>query len=90
MIVINGLPYYKSTRRDKKLYTIVNGKKVHFGNNKYQHYFDKTGIWQHLDHLDDKRRLSFIKRFSGIKLKTGKLAINDVNQPAYHALRILW
>ena len=42
--------YEKSTRKGKKLMTIVNGKTIHFGDSKMEQYKDKTGIWKSKDH----------------------------------------
>ncbi len=82
--------YEKSTRKDKKLMTIVDGKKVHFGNPNYQQFKDKTGIWKELDHNDDKRRKNYLNRASGIKNKQGQLTKDIPSSPNYHAIRILW
>ena len=82
--------YEKSTRKDKKLMTIVDGKKVHFGNPSYQHFKDKTGIWKSLDHNDPKRRKNYLSRASGIKNKQGQLTKDIPSSPNYHAIRILW
>ena len=79
--------YEKSTRKDKKLMTIVDGKKVHFGNPSYQHFKDKTGIWKKLDHNDPERRKNYS---SGIKNKQGQLTKDIPSSPNYHAIRILW
>ena len=56
MVKIGKYNYEKSNRKNKKLMTIVDGKKIHFGNPSYQQYFDKTGIWKSLDHGDKERR----------------------------------
>lgn len=82
--------YEKSTRKDKKLMTKVDGKPVHFGNPKYQHFKDKTGIWKSKDHNDPERRKNYLSRAKGIKLKDGSLAYKNPKQPNYHAVRILW
>ena len=82
--------YEKSTRKDKKLMTIVDGKKVHFGNPKYQHFKDKTGIWKSKDHGDPARQKNYLSRAKGIKLKDGSLAWKNPKSPNYHAVRILW
>lgn len=82
--------YEKSTRKDKKLMTEVDGKKVHFGNPNYQHFKDKTGIWKKLDHNDPERRKNYLSRAGGIKNKEGKLTKYIPSSPNYHAIRILW
>jgi|688.fasta_scaffold72748_7 hypothetical protein len=61
-----------STRKGKKydvyeLYTI--GKDIHlpyilsFGASKYQHYFDKLGGYDELNHNDEKRLKKYYARF---------------------------
>lgn len=90
MIKIGKFNYEKSTRKDKKLMVIVNGKKIHFGNPNYQHYKDKTGLWKELDHLDKKRRKNYLSRSGGIRNKEGKLTKDIESSPNYHAIRILW
>ena len=90
MVKIGKYNYEKSTRKDKKLMTIVDGKKVHFGNPSYQHFKDKTGIWKSLDHGDKERRKNYLSRASGIKDGQGNLTKNNPLSPNYHAIRILW
>lgn len=88
---INGLIYYPSTRKDKKLMVNVNGKWIHFGNSNYQHFFDKTGLLdKKLNHKDIKRRLRYLKRAKGIKYNNGKFTYSDINSPNYHSINILW
>jgi len=82
--------YEKSTRKDKKLMTEVNGKKVHFGSRDMQHYKDKTGIWKELDHLDLKRRRNYLLRSGSIRNKEGKLTKDIETSPNYHSRAILW
>ena len=48
--------YEKSTKKGKKLQVVVDGKTIHFGNDKYQQYEDKTKIWKSKDHKDEVRR----------------------------------
>ena len=90
MIKIGKYNYEKSTRKDKKLMTVVDGKKVHFGNPNYQQYKDRTGIWKKLDHLDPERRKNYLSRARGIKNKQGQLTKDIPSSPNYHAIRILW
>jgi len=37
MVKVGKYNYEKSTRKDKKLMTVVNGKTIHFGNSSMQH-----------------------------------------------------
>ena len=91
IVKVGRFTYKKSTRPDKKLMVLLkNNKKIHFGSRSMEHFKDKTGIWKSKDHGDEKRRNSFRARMSGIKLKDGTRAIDDVDSPAYHSLRVLW
>lgn len=67
-------------------------KLIHFGDLKYFHFKDKTPLKLHskLDHNDKKRRERYLKRAKAIKLKNGKFAYLDKNQPAYYSVRFLW
>tara|TARA_R110001592_G_scaffold76291_2_gene230330 strand:+ start:1212 stop:1481 length:270 start_codon:yes stop_codon:yes gene_type:complete len=82
--------YEKSTKKGKKLQVVVDGKTIHFGNDKYQQYEDKTKIWKSKDHKDEVRRKSYLARAKGIKLKDGSLAWKTPKSANYHSVRILW
>ena len=90
MVKVGRYDYKKSTSKGKKLMVIVDGKTIHFGDNKMGHFKDRTGIWKSKDHGDSERRKSFISRSKGIKKKDGSFAWKDPSSPAYHALRVLW
>ena len=90
MVKVGAYEYEKSTAKNKKLMTVVDGKRIHFGDSRFSHYNDRTKIWSSKDTLDKKKRESYRKRHSAIKTKNGKLAISDPSQPAYHSLRVLW
>jgi len=93
MVKIGKYNYELSTRKNKKLMVKIGDKMVHFGSKipLMGHYFDKTELLpKSLNHKDEKRRASYRARHGGIKLKDGSLAIKNPNQPAYHALKILW
>lgn len=51
-----GYPIFVSNLKNKKYYALVNNRKVHFGDSRYQHYTDKMGYWEHLNHYDKERR----------------------------------
>ena len=61
-----------STVNNKKYMAILRNKqtdkivKVHFGDNRYQHFKDTTGmgLYKHLDHNDEDRRARFRARHS--------------------------
>lgn len=90
-VKVGKYTYSKSTRKDKKLMTVIDNKSIHFGDINADHYFDNTGLLpKSMNHLDKDRRDKYIKRHSAIKLKDGSRAVDDPGQPAYHALKILW
>lgn len=83
--------YYISDKPEKKLMTIVNGKKIYFGQMGYMHYKDKTGLLdKSLSHLDKDRRNRYIARASKIVNKEGELTALNPESPNYHAINILW
>ncbi len=76
------MQFKKSTRKNKKYMVTVNNKTVHFGDTRYQHYFDKIGLYSHLNHMDKDRRRNFRKRhFKNSQVKYS---------PAWFALHYLW
>ena len=88
--VIDGYTYSVSTNKNKKLKVVVNGTTIHFGDARYEHFFDKTGLLpKSQNHGDDKRRQAYLNRASKIKDSTG-LAMNNPKSANYHAIRILW
>jgi len=95
-VKVGKYDYEKSTRKGKKLMVKVkqsNGKikTIHFGNDKYQHYEDKTGLLpKSLNHGDKQRRNNYLKRSKAIKNKKGELTHLDPLSANYHAIRILW
>ena len=90
MVKIGGYDYEKSTRKDKKLMTKVKGKTIHFGNPKYQHFKDRTGIWKDKDHNDKKRRENYLTRTKGILDGDGNPTYKNPESPNFHARKILW
>ena len=91
MAKVGNYEYFISDKPNKKLFTIFNSKKIYFGDPKYSHYKDATGlIAKSQNHLDEKRKKSYLARASKIKYKDGNLTANDPNSPNYHAMRILW
>jgi len=66
------MDFKKSTRKYKKYMVKLNdGTTVHFGDNRYSQYKDKTGLglYTHLDHLDKDRRARYKKRHEGTRHK---------------------
>ena len=91
MVKIGKFEYELSTAKGKKLMTKVNGKTIHFGQDGYEHFFDKTGLLPtSLNHKDPKRRQNYLSRTANIKDGLGKLTRNNPNSPNYHSRKILW
>ena len=57
-----GYQIYVSDAKNKKYYALVDGKKVNFGDNRYQHYRDKMGYYSDLDHRNILRRKNYYSR----------------------------
>ena len=89
---IDGYTYSLSTNKNKKLKVIVDNKTIHFGDSRYpEHFFDRTGLLpKSNNHLDEKRKASYLARASKIKDKDGKLTVNNPKTANYHAVRQLW
>lgn len=77
-----GYPIHISDRWPKKYYAEVGGRKVHFGDVRYQQYHDKMGRYSHLDHLNPARRASYKTRHHKDRLARGT--------PGWFADQILW
>lgn len=74
--------YWKSSRPAKKWMTRdPNGKLVYFGDPNMQDY---------TQHHSKKRRKSFRSRMAGIKLKSGKKAIDKRFSPAWLSYYVTW
>ena len=72
---------YVSKRKNKKYAVDYDGKKIHFGDVRYDDY---------LDHGDDKRRENYLKRAKGIKNKKGELTYKDKNSANFWSTAVLW
>lgn len=83
-------PFYnkKITPKHKKYSVIVKSvegdpKIIHFGDSRYQQYYDKIGLYSYLDHFDKERRGQYKQRHIHDN-------INNKNTPGYWAWRYLW
>lgn len=75
----------------KKYVAILsNGKRVPFGDRRYQHYHDKIGKWSSLDHNDKKRRWRYRRRHGALKCKDGRSCVDVKYSPAWFAWHYLW
>ena len=79
-------------------YTAVlsSGKRVYFGDRRYEHYKDSVpkslggGRWSHLDHRDPERRRRYRARHAGVKTKNGRAAYKIQFTPAWFSYYYLW
>ena len=81
--------FIKSKVKNKKYTAIIRDRetlreyRVHFGDKRYEHYFDKIGMYSHLNHLDKKRRRNFRHRHK-------RNYDPNTYSPAYFSWRYLW
>lgn len=84
--------------RGNHKYTAIlsDGKRVSFGDKRYQHYKDRVpkklggGKWSHKDHLDAKRRKNYRDRHGGMRNSQGKRYVDIKYTPAWFSYRYLW
>lgn len=92
MVKVGKYNYELSTRKGKKLMTVVDdGKIIHFGADGMEHFFDKTGLLdKKLNHGDKERRKSYLQRTARIKDGKGNLTKDNPNSSNYHSRKVLW
>jgi len=69
---------------DKKIRT------VEFGDQRYQQYYDRIGMYDNLNHLNRKRRKDYRTRHSGILTADKKKAYKIPYTPAWFSYYLLW
>jgi hypothetical protein len=89
-VKVGKYTYEKSNKKNKKLMTTIDNKVIHFGDNRYEHFFDKTKIWSNLNHNDKERRKNYLTRSAFQKDGKGNLTKDNPLSPNFHARRILW
>lgn len=67
-----------------------NPKLIGFGHRDYEHYFDKLGHYNNLDHKDKERQKQYLARAKGIRNAKGELTWKDKNTSNYWAVHKLW
>ena len=89
--IIDGMRFERSERKNKKLKVFKNGKWIHFGDNRYEHFLDRTGLLNsELNHYDMTRRHKYLSRALKIKNKKGELTAYDDTSPNYFSVNYLW
>ena len=77
MVKVGKYNYERSEKKFKKLKVKVGDKTIHFGDTRYQHFKDKTGLLaKSLNHGDKARRQNYLTRSGAIRDKDGKLIIS--------------
>lgn len=88
------MPTFTKSNRKNKKYSVITpqGKKIHFGDTRYMHFRDTTGLglYTHLNHNDKKRQERYLKRAKGIKNSKGEYTYLDPESSNYYAVRFLW
>jgi len=82
-----------STSKHKKyMVKTPKGKIIHFGDKRYEHFKDTTGLgkYSNLNHNDKKRRENYCKRAKGIKDGKGNPTYNNKESPNYYSMKYLW
>lgn len=85
-----GHDVFTSDRKNKKYMINVDGKIIHFGDLRYEHFKDKLGHYKDLDHNDPIRRKRYLARAKGIRDKDGNLTWNNPMSPTHWSIKILW
>lgn len=91
-----GIRFVKGPGYKKYTAILPDGKRVNFGDRRYQHYKDVVpkrlggGIWSKKDHLDRERRKNYRRRHGALKCKNGKKCISIRYSPAWFSYYFLW
>lgn len=88
------MPKFEKSNIQFKKYTVISpsGRKIHFGDTRYEQYKDSTGLnlYSHLNHNDPVRRKNYLARAKGIRDKNGNLTYKDPESPNYYSVKYLW
>lgn len=92
---VDGFVYQPSFRKHKKLMVNVTDgdhvKRIHFGDSRHSHYYDRSGLLpQEGNHLDPKRRRLFLARSGAQRDGRGELTADNPLSANYHSRRVLW
>lgn len=83
---LDGFTFKKSTRKGKK-YDVFDAETgdyiTSFGSRIHEHYFDRIGLYSHLNHGDEKRRKNYRSRHRNDH-------IDDPTKAGYFAWHYLW
>ena len=72
---------YSNRKNNKYFVTLKDGKKIHFGNSKYEDYFT---------HGDEDRQKKYLARAKKSKNKQGELTWENPESANYWSIHLLW
>lgn len=73
--------HYSKRKNSKYVVTLKDGKKIQFGNPKYEDY---------LIHDDEERQKKYLARATKIKNKQGELTADNPEPANYWSIKLLW
>ena len=84
--------FKKSSHKDKKYMVKVDDKWIHFGDIRYQQFFDRVPLklYSNLNHNNNERRKKYLARAKGIVDKQGNLTWNNKKSSNYWSIKYLW
>ena len=84
--------FKKSTRKNKKYMVKVDNDWVHFGDTRYEQFFDNVPLklYSNLNHNNKERRKNYLARAKAITDKDGKLTWKNKKSPNYWSVNWLW
>lgn len=91
-----GIKFVKGPGFKKYTAILPDGRRVHFGDRRYEHFKDSVpkrlggGIWSKKDHGDPQRRKNYRTRHGGMRCKDGTRCINHKYSPAWFSYYFLW
>lgn len=76
-----GYEVKKSTRQHKKYMAKVGNEWIHFGDNRYEQFYDKIGLYYKMNHNDETRK----------KLYHARHGVNHIEgTPGWFSFNALW
>lgn len=91
-----GTKFVRGSGNKKYTAILPDGKRVSFGDKRYQQYKDSVpvrmggGLYSKKNHMDKQRRASYRSRHSKLKCKDGEYCINKKYSPAWFSYHYLW
>lgn len=92
----SGIKFVRGPYPKKYQAILPNGKKVNFGDQRYEHYKDSVPknlggkLWSHLDHRDKSRRSNYRSRHRGSLNRDNVPAYRVKYSPSWFSYHYLW